>query len=142
MDRSTKAKLEGIRKDIPRYRFRYWSDETADQPPSGGYVGLNTTTAITPLAFARGKGHKSVYDMPKEEFTQLAYWHLDTSHDIETEFSSWATSPGFVLQRLPGITDGGRDYVSRDGAYVSVIATEMLWETNQIFYVPLLGTKL
>ena len=59
-----------------------------DETPSGGYKDLNTTTAITPLAFSRGKGHTSAYHMTDEEFTELARSHLYTEQDIETEFSS------------------------------------------------------
>ena len=98
MDVELKAKLEAVRQRTPRYLFRLWSN-SEDETPNGGYVDLNTTTAITPLAFSRGKGHRTVYDMTKEEFTRMAYCHLHTHEHIETEFSSWSASLTFILNK-------------------------------------------
>ena len=144
MDKLTQAKLETVRKNVLRYLFRFWSTGEARVPPLGGYAWLNTTTAITPLAFFRGNGHESVYGMGKEDLVNLVLSHLHGRRDIGTEFSSWAASPGFVLQRVPEYSGGRADYFDRseDNRYVSIIDTEMLWETNQAFYVPLLGTYL
>ena len=87
MDKSTKAELEAVRKQTPRYLFRLWSYGKAAEPPTGEYAGLNTEMAITPLAFAKGKGHMSVYDMTREFFAEMVSRHLCVFH-IETEFSS------------------------------------------------------
>jgi hypothetical protein len=140
MDVELKAKLEAIRQRTPRYLFRLWSN-SEEETPNGGYLDLNTTTAVTPLAFSRGKGHKSAYHMTKEEFTTMTKAHLDTRQDIETEFSSWSASLTFILNKCPGVGTGGVKLASRghENLHVSVIDTKMLWATNQVFYAPLLG---
>ena len=139
MDVELKAKLEAIRRRTPRYLFRLWSN-SEEETPNGGYVDLNTTTAVTPLAFSRGKGHKSAYDMTKEEFTKMAKCHLSTCDHIETEFSSWSASLTFILNKCPGVGTGGVKLASRshENLHVSVIDTKWLWDTNQVFYAPLL----
>jgi len=40
-----RAQLDAARKNIPRFLFRCWT------PNSGGELGINTTTAITPRGF-------------------------------------------------------------------------------------------
>ena len=142
MDKSTKAELEAVRKQTPRYLFRLWSYGKAGEPPTGGHAGLNTETPITPIAFGNGKGHKSVYDMTREFFAEMVSRHLCVFH-IETEFSSWSASLNYILSKCPGISSAGIRYSERDEdhVYVSVIDTEMLWETNQVFYVPLLRKR-
>lgn len=101
---------------------------------------MNTTTAITPLAFSRGKGHASAYHMTDEEFTKLAKCHLNTCDHIETEFSSWSASLSFVLNKCPGVGTAGLKLAKRnhEEMHICIIDTKMLWETNQAFYVPLL----
>lgn len=76
MDKDTMQRLEHLRTRVPRYLFRAWNNtpKGADRL-SGGYKGLNTSDAITPLAFFRKKGHKSVYDLSKQAFTNMAASH-------------------------------------------------------------------
>ncbi|KAH0345778.1 hypothetical protein KCU83_g7632, partial [Aureobasidium melanogenum] len=52
-DQALRTKLKQASKNVPKYLFRTWNAD------SGGNRKLNTTTAITPLAFASSKGHKS-----------------------------------------------------------------------------------
>jgi hypothetical protein len=134
MDKVTKARLEAVSKQTPRYLFRLWSNGKPGESPSGGYHGLNTATAITPLAFFQIQGHESAYHMTKQEFTNNALQHLQWQY-IATEFSSWSASLVFILNKCPGTYNESRDVSS---LYVSIIDVEMLQETNQIFYVPLL----
>jgi hypothetical protein len=134
MDKATKARLEAVSKQTPRYLFRLWSNGKDGEDPSGGYHGLNTTTAITPLAFSQSQGHESAYHLTKQEFTNNALQHLQWQY-IATEFSSWSASLVFILNKCPGTYNQSRD---NGNLYVSVIDVEMLQESNQIFYVPLL----
>lgn len=139
MDEHTVAELEAIRKQTPRYLFRLWSD---GNKPSGGRLSLNKRDKITPHGFAGGlKGHESAYHLTKDQFIQMALDHLLCLH-IDTEFSSWTASFNFVASMCPGIPSCGKSYASRyqKNLYISVIDVEMLWETNQAFYVPSLNT--
>ena len=142
MDKVTAAKLEAVRRRNPKYLYRLWSNGKANETPSGGRVGLNTTEAITPLAFSPngGGGHQNVYQMTKDEFTDMARRHLRVCTHIETEFSSWTASLSYILHGCPGIGSGNVDLNERDTdeMHISIIDVEMLWDTNQIFYVPLL----
>ena len=58
----------------------------------------------------------------------------------ETEFSSWSASLTFILAKTPNVSSGGIRNTERsaNNLYVSVIDTEMLWDTTPAFYVPLL----
>lgn len=51
-------------KSVPRYLFRAWS------PSSGGNARLNTTRAITPLAFLDSDAFSNdIFDIPRREYT-------------------------------------------------------------------------
>lgn len=98
---------------------------------SGGDCKLNTTTAITPSAFASSKGHKSVYDMTRSEFIKIAISHLE-GYRVLTEFSSWSHSPYFAFyyahqRRLSGTV------------HIAIVDTEELAKSNPAFHVPALG---
>ncbi len=121
----------------------------------------NTTTAITPLAFHRRKGHASAYHMTDEEFIKNTRCHLNTCQHIETEFSScklpWvqyqlrlllivpncllgSASLSFVLNKCPGVGTGGQKLADRnhEKMHICILDTRMAWKTNQAFYAPLL----
>ncbi|KAG9573985.1 hypothetical protein KCU77_g14973, partial [Aureobasidium melanogenum] len=80
-DQALRTKLKQASKNVPKYLFRTWNAD------SGGNRKLNTTTAITPLAFASSKGHKSVYDMTRAEFIKNTMSHLGGAMVLK-EFSS------------------------------------------------------
>lgn len=141
MDKETKAKLEDVHKRTPRYLFRLWSDGEDGNAPSGGRSDLNTTTAITPLAFANGGGHTSAYHMTTDEFLDMTGQHLCTSVDVVTEFSSWSGSLTYILNKCPGLgPDLGYKNMDENHLYVAVLDVEMLSKANQAFYVPLLSS--
>jgi hypothetical protein len=102
---------------------------------SGGNPKLNTTSAVTPHAFASSQGHKSFYDMTRSELTEQASCHLSGDDYIESEFSSWSHSPYFAFyyahqRRL------------HDTVHVAIIDTDELAKTNPVFHVPVLGKIL
>jgi hypothetical protein len=126
MDDDTRTKLEQLRLRTPRYLFRAWKDS---QPwISGGFKTLNSPEAIVPLAFRAGRGHSSIYDMTKEEFTDMVSKHLKyEKENFLTELSSWAASLTFAM-----LFYGDQ----HDGVFISIIDTQALKAHNEIFYVP------
>lgn len=98
---------------------------------SGGDPKLNTAEKITPLAFLKGMGHQSMYDMSVEDLLDNTTQHLFEYH-VDTEFSSWSASPRFVLHYAT---------CERESAYVAVIDTLGLREStgNSMFHVPALA---
>ncbi|KAI7240996.1 hypothetical protein KC330_g917 [Hortaea werneckii] len=123
MDAETKRSIQEALKRTPRYLFRYWNND-ADRP-SGGYRGLNTVDTITPLAYCRGQGSDSIYDLTREELTTMAEWHLRGGAML-TELSSWISSLAFCL--LLALHTGA-------DAFISIIDTKLL-SVNTIEYVP------
>ncbi|GAB1727360.1 hypothetical protein NU195Hw_g7801t1 [Hortaea werneckii] len=123
MDVKTKKSIQEALKRTPRYLFRYWNND-ADRP-SGGYRGLNTVDAITPLAYFRGKGSDSIYDLTREELTTMVDWHLRGGLTL-TELSSWASSLEVCLHMA---------LESETNAFISVIDTNLL-PGNTVLYVP------
>lgn len=99
---------------------------------SGGSSKLNTTRAITPLAFASSQGHKSVYDMTLLELIRITSGHLAGGTNIRTEFSSWSHSPYFAFFYAQQRSHSGT-------VHVAVIDTEELAKTNPAFHVPVLS---
>ena len=124
MEAKIKTRLESIRSHTPKYLFRAWSN--SGSKISGGVIGLNTTKAITPLAFFRGQGRHSVYGLTQTEFTKMALDHLRTMRGFNTELSSWAASLSFVMENL--------GYGTAQGTHISIIDTTKL--RNEIFFVP------
>ncbi|KAG9513587.1 hypothetical protein KCV07_g8646, partial [Aureobasidium melanogenum] len=124
-DRALKSKLQETTKHVPRYLFRMW------HPKSGGNANLNTTERITPLAFLKGKGHKSVYDMSVKDFVDNTTQHLHTKNNFVTEFSSWSASPRFVFHYATS---------RRETACIAIIDTQGLQmdNGNAMFHVPAL----
>jgi hypothetical protein len=100
---------------------------------SGGSSKLNTTEKVTPLAFLKGVGHKSVYDMSVKQFVDNTTGHLHTKSNMVTEFSSWSASPRFVFHYAT---------TYRESAYIAVIDTQGLQtddkNENIMFHVPAL----
>lgn len=142
MDKDTVARLETVRRRIPRYLFRAWNDTTSPSGLSrlsGGHQGLNTPEAVTPLAFSNGGGHSSVYDMKEQSFLDMAYTHLTGQSVPETELSSWAGSLSFALNNVAASQLGGH-YADEalDGAHIAIIDTKELWDDVRVpvFYVP------
>ncbi|KAI7158367.1 hypothetical protein KC349_g4890 [Hortaea werneckii] len=123
MDAETKRSIQEALKRTPRYLFRHWNND-ADRP-SGGYEGLNTVDAITPLAYFRGQGSDSIYDLTREELTTMVEWHLRGGAML-TELSSWTSSRAFCL--LLALQTGA-------DAFISIIDTKLL-PVNTIVYVP------
>ena len=138
MDEDTRRRLESVHRQTPRYLFRLWSDDDGGTDPSGGRTNLNTTTAITPPAFANGGGHASAYHMNKTQFMDMALEHLNTSHDIATEFSSCSASLCYVLKKCPGLGTGSTTYECAPDDHLFVSVVDVLCKANQAFYVPLL----
>ena len=110
--------LHKAAKSTPRYLFRRWT------PSSGGYAGLNTTDAITPLAFFKGKKPRaSMYDMDSHQLHQLINGHLSGEY-VKTPFSSWSHSLPMILS-----------WAHADPAcFVSVIDTHQLKRSNFVFH--------
>jgi len=135
MDSVTRARLEMIRGQVPRYLFRAWNNTaTPGVPVSGGNVGCNTTQAIIPVAFLKGKGSKSVYHLSRDHFTAMAVGHLTGAHN-STELSSWASSLAFALSyawRNFCRTGLGN---AQDAVHISIIDTKAV----QVFYTPSLA---
>ncbi|KAF2481373.1 hypothetical protein BDY17DRAFT_187544 [Neohortaea acidophila] len=132
MDQQTKSKLEALRPQVPRFLFRAWHNNASkfgSRFVSGGTVGLNTTKAITPLAFYRGDAPKSVYELTREDFGSLASAHV-CGEDSVTPFSSWSASLTFVLAFLLD------SFAKTDDIYISIIDTKELWASNPVFWVP------
>lgn len=98
---------------------------------SGGNRKLNTITAITPLAFASCKGHKSVCDMTRSGFIKNTISHLEGCF-VLTEFSSWSHSPYFAFYYAHRRKSFGT-------VHVAIVDTEELAKSNPAFHVPALG---
>ncbi|GAB1739278.1 hypothetical protein NU219Hw_g4024t1 [Hortaea werneckii] len=123
MDVETKISIQEALKRTPRYLFRYWNN--VDDRPSGGYRGLNTFDAITPLAYLRGEGSDSIYNLTREKLTRMVEGHLTGRHML-TELSSWASSLQVCFQMARGNAAHG---------YISIIDTKLL-SSNRIMHVP------
>ncbi|KAI6801535.1 hypothetical protein KC361_g1706 [Hortaea werneckii] len=124
MDAETKRSVQEAMKHTPRYMFRYWNND-ADRP-SGGFRGLNTVNAITPLAYLRGRGSDSIYDLTREDLTRMVDMHLTGRHHMLTELSSWASSLAVCFGMARGNPAHG---------YISIIDTKSL-SSNTIMHVP------
>ncbi|KAG9827663.1 hypothetical protein KCU98_g14825, partial [Aureobasidium melanogenum] len=126
-DQALRTKLKQASKNVPKYLFRMWNAD------SGGNRKLNTTTTITPLAFASSKGHKPVYDMTRSEFIKNTMSHLGGAM-VLTEFSSWSQSPYFAFYYA--------HQRKSSSVHVAIIDTEELAKSNPAFHVPALGKIL
>ncbi|KAI4716175.1 hypothetical protein E4T48_07610 [Aureobasidium sp. EXF-10727] len=124
-NQALRTNLKQASKNVPKYLFRMWDAS------SGGNPKLNTTKAVTPLAFASSKGHKSVYDMTRIEFLNNTSAHLDGSN-VVTEFSSWSHSPYFAFYFAMQRSSSGT-------VHVAIMDTEELAKSNPAFHVPALG---
>ncbi|KXS95097.1 hypothetical protein AC578_9592 [Pseudocercospora eumusae] len=124
MDDETKQNLLEAQKYTPRYLFRGWHDS------SGGYRGLNTVDAITPLAYFKDRraGAASIYDLSRDQLRQMCFRHLktDIADDFKTELSSWASSLRVAINFSGG----------SPGSYISIIDTRALEQQNIIVHVP------
>ena len=125
MDEETRKKLQVVRSYVPRYLFRAWRNTLPYV--SGGFLDLNSTDAIVPLAFRAGRGHSSVYDMKKDELLEMVLKHLEYDKDFFTGFSSWTASLTCAMMFF------GSD--STD-VYISIIDTKAMQHQNEIFFVP------
>ncbi|KAK5127996.1 hypothetical protein LTR85_005113 [Meristemomyces frigidus] len=124
MDAETERRIQKARERTPRYLFRCWNN--ADFP-SGGHEDLNTTAAITPLAFSSygSGGDPSIYHLSRKALGDMVASHLH-GENVATQFSSWAASlqTAFTFDSgLPG------------NCYVSIIDTKRL-PNNVILHVP------
>ena len=125
----------GARK-VPKYLFRTWAVD------SGGSEGLNTTSRITPNAFASTirdgvvPAYRSVFEsMTQQDFANMTVSHL-LHEPVVTEFSSWSHSANFVLTYAFHLNRGHQaDRAAAAGtAHISIIDTEQL--PNFTVYVP------
>ena len=98
----------------PRYLFRTWNWA------SGGNAALDTTKAITPLAFHKGIGRSSIHAYSRSVLADLADQHYTHSVNVDTPFSSWSGSLAFVLSFASSRTDG----------YISIVDTKRLPKHN------------
>lgn len=124
MDSETKRRIQAAAKSTPRYLFRCWSN--ADRP-TGGHKDLNTTTAITPLAFSKygNGGAPSLYHLSPEVLVAMAASHLE-GEDVNTQISSWTASLRVAF-----------DFAQWNSSpcYVSIIDTKRL-PNNMVLHVP------
>ncbi|KAH0361207.1 hypothetical protein KCU65_g8919, partial [Aureobasidium melanogenum] len=124
-----RVKLQKASKNVPKYLFRMWYEG------SGGDVRLNSVSAVTPHAFLRKKGHKSVYDIPYHQFLENAEAHVEGDTTILSEFSSWSQSPHFAFNYAMHIRDrlGNNKTI-----HIAVMDAEALAESNPAFNVAVL----
>lgn len=126
---ATIRKMEAARRKLPLYLFRAWTAR------SGGDPRLNTSEAITPHAFidapkAPKSGHPSVYHLSKTDLIRMIWFHLAESSDVRSEFSSWTQSLNHAISNAAEQGKFG------EAAYITMINTEVLFETNSIWFVP------
>ncbi|KAK5127945.1 hypothetical protein LTR85_005062 [Meristemomyces frigidus] len=124
MDEATKRQLQQAAMRTPRYLFRAWSDTVR---PSGGYSGLDTVKAITPLAFDKRHncGKASIYEHTRASLAIMGTQHLHGQF-VSTEFSSWGASLQVAFHFAQGRAD----------AHISVIDTTKLPKRNVVLHVP------
>jgi hypothetical protein len=141
MDCQTNAQLEEVRKKTPRYLFRVWNNTpNIAIPISGRHADLNTSTAITPFAFSKDKGSKSIHGLSRAEFVDMALAHLHGRTTPPTQFSSWAASLAVALRFWNNhMAAGGHasDATIAKNVHISIIDTHLL-PSNHIFFVPAL----
>ena len=123
---STATDPADLRNDInivaqhtPRFLFWAWHAH------SGGRVGLNTTSAITPLAFYQNHGPATMHDLPQDILSAMASGHF-SGNRISTCFSSWSQSLAFVLSVAA--------YLGKGEPYVSIIDTTKLPPHNKVLW--------
>ncbi|KAI4734590.1 hypothetical protein E4T50_14871 [Aureobasidium sp. EXF-12298] len=129
-DQVLRTKLRQASKNVPKYLFRMWDAS------SGGSSKLNTTSTVTPLAFAFSHGHTSLYDMTRSELIINTSRHLVGGDNFQTEFSSWSHSPYFAFYYAHQRSQ------SSGTVHVAIIDTEELAKTYPAFHVPVLGKIL
>ncbi|KAG9683560.1 hypothetical protein KCU95_g13533, partial [Aureobasidium melanogenum] len=152
-DQALRTKLKQASKNVPKYLFRMWNAK------SGGSPKLNTTTAVTPLAFACSKGHKSVYDMTRTEFIENTMSHLDGNicrssgavhvAIIDTEELAMS-NPAFHVPALGKILgSGGYDYEEEylihgviEGQFYKAVSYDKLCELGLLKHLPALSTNI
>lgn len=99
---------------------------------SGGSSKLNTTTKVTPHAFAQGVAHRSVYDMTAKYFLHNTSMHLGGGSQAPSEFSSWSASIHFALSHAVTAR-------KRPNVHVAILDTEEMAKPITAFHVPALG---
>ncbi|KAI5253157.1 hypothetical protein E4T42_03003 [Aureobasidium subglaciale] len=129
-DQALRTKLKEAGKNVPKYLFRMWDARW------GGSPKLNTTRAITPLAFASSRGHKSIFDMTRSALVNNTLLHLENVREVASEFSSWSHSPYFAFYYAR------QRSTSTDTVHVAIIDTEGLAKSNIAIHVPALGKIL
>lgn len=105
---------------IPRFVFRGW------HAGSGGYADLNTTTAVTPLAFSHrnttNRPSPCFYRLSKDYIRGVANMHLRTVRTQRTISSSWAQTLDVALQYAGTGTS----------SHISILDTSLLPRSNVI----------
>lgn len=109
-----------MRREIPRYLFRYWAKS------SGGNAKLNSTAAITPLAFLKTPDLPSFYQTPQSTLRHITDGHLEAA-PVTTLFSSWSQSLPFVMSMASGAR-------GLHGPHISILDTRDLPEQNVILH--------
>ncbi|THX16503.1 hypothetical protein D6D13_01288 [Aureobasidium pullulans] len=124
-DPELRSIIQHASKNNPRYLFRVWSSN------SGGDSTLNTTSAVTPHAFAPdyNTGHNSIFEMKSKWFIKNLIGHFRAQR-IPSEFSSWTASPVFAIRVAFHFAERKRPNV-----HIAIVDTEKLKDTNMILSV-------
>ena len=111
IDDETKQGILDAQCRTPHYLFRAWNNS---KDPSGGTTGLNTTKAITPLAFHNKtvQPDATILDLSRHELAQIVKGHLTGTHHPKTQLSSWAASPQVAFRFTKPDIDGTNRYIS------------------------------
>ena len=126
--------LQAARAHTPRFLFRGWNNKKDKKYGySGGYKDLNTSRAITPLAYYEGRRPTPIFEQGQEPLRQMLSDHLtgvqtEPDDSNATQFSSWASSLAVVFRFARG-----------KYSHVSIIDTHALPRNNVIAYVPKLA---
>jgi hypothetical protein len=128
MDVKTKEKIVHAQNKVPRYLFRAWCNHPGC--PSGGRVALNSTRAITPLAFHDRSADldKSIFDLSQTELQVMTWLHLNGRDVVATEFSSWASSLNVAFEFAEEHLDGN--------CHISINDTRVIPSRNVAVHVP------
>jgi hypothetical protein len=131
MDDQTKRAIIDAQMKYPPFLFCAWCNHPGC--PSGGFVALNNRKATTPLAIHKGLVHpvKTIFDLSKAQLKSMVTNHLQTSRNVETEFSSWAS---YLNQALT--FSRGKHARHPENQYMAVIDARYLGGQHTIIHVP------
>lgn len=120
--RTLRDSVELASSKLPKIIFRGWRSD------SGGYADLNTTTAITPLAFSHHNGgqhpSKCFYHLSKSKIHSIATMHLYTERNEPTVYSSWSQTLATALAYA----------AEQPSSYISILDTTRLSKWNVLLH--------